>query len=372
MKEYSFEVTKTDAGSRIDKWLTHKMGLPRGRIKSLLDAGRVQVNRRRVLIAGWELEEHDHVMVRVPKEVPQEKPAQKPAQAPRREKPPEPQKEKVRVSALRNIGKPTLLYQSLSKKERAPKKDKRSSRKKRDKRGGGRAEDREGFLKVYHHDKHLLVVEKPAGLLTIPQKGSDHPHLLGRIKAFLRRKYAKGKHSFVKPLHRLDSETSGVMVFALSKDGERLSKQFRNHTINRRYIAIVHGAVEREQGSIKADLEKGSFGEGRKVRVAKETAGKQARTDFRVKERYAKASLLDIIVASGRTHQIRVHLAHESHPVIGDKIYHDERQKQIPFPRHALHAHALGFRHPVTGNRMSFNSPLPADMKQLVDDLRGN
>jgi RluA family pseudouridine synthase len=226
------------------------------------------------------------------------------------------------------------------------------------------------FVKVYFEDKHLIVAEKPAGVLTMPKKGSDASDFTQQVHKYLRRKHPGSRHSFLKPLHRLDRETSGVVVLAKSKAGEKLTQQFKNHTIQRNYLAIVYGALKEAHGVIDAALEKGSFGGGRKVRLAKGDKGKKARTEFRVKERYANASLLDISVATGRTHQIRIHLAWKSHPVIGDRVYGQRRDDAISFQRHALHAHKLSFRHPVTGEKKSFRSPLPKDMADLVDSLR--
>lgn len=371
MREHNFNVPKRDAGSRIDKWLTKALRLPRNKVKHLLDNGRILVNDRRVVIAGWELEVGDRVTARIPSErrVAEPESEKPPQQAPKpRRKREEYHRpvDRVRRSAFRNIGKPTLSYE----KERTLKDEARGLQKKKG-RKQRRKKEKIKYLKVYHQDKHIIVVEKPAGLLTVPQKGSEHPHLVDQVKAFLKRKYPHAKHSYVQPLHRLDNETSGIVVLATSKAGEKLTQQFKNHTVNRRYLACVHGTVEKQEGMIEAPLEKGRFGKGKKVRPAQGGEGKFARTNYRVKERYTKATFLDVSVTTGRTHQVRVHLASKGHPLIGDKTYAEHHHHQaIPFSRQALHAHVLGFRHPVTGKRMTFHSPLPDDMKKLLDELR--
>jgi len=359
MKEHSFEVTQRDTG-RIDKWLVKKLHLSRKGVKNLLDNGQVQVNRRRVLIAGWELEEGDHVLVRIPKQAPtqrhiEEEPKKLPQRQARRSPLPE-RRGGERRSALRNIGKPTLLYR-----------EEQSLARLRAERGSTEKTPR---LKVYYEDKHLIVVEKPSGILSVPQEGSNAPSLVGMVLSYMKRKHPRSKGSYIKALHRLDTDTSGIMVLAKSKEGEKLSQQFSSHSILRRYLAVVHGQVEDSRGTIDSPLEKGRFGRGRKVRLSKSGSGKSAKTMFEVRERYKSTTLLDIEVATGRTHQIRVHLASKGFPLIGDSIYGDARTRRISFKRHALHAHHLGFKHPVTGNKMSFRSPMPQDMKDLIDSLR--
>ena len=222
------------------------------------------------------------------------------------------------------------------------------------------------FLKVYMDDKHVLVLEKPSGILAVPDLGEpDGNSMLGQVRAFLRRKHG-GKASFVEPVHRLDTGTSGVMVFALSKDSWKLRKQFEKHTTTRRYMALVEGRVE-DDGRIEAPLEKGKFSGGRKTRVSESENAKEAKTDYRVVERYEDVTLLELTLFTGRTHQIRAHLSYIGHPVIGDRVY----GSSYKFPRVALHAHVLGFRHPVGKNKLEFKSDLPPDLKKKIDKLRG-
>jgi 23S rRNA pseudouridine1911/1915/1917 synthase len=365
MKEYDLTAKSADAGARIDTWVAEKLQFSRKRVKQLLDNGKILVNHRRVVIAGWELEEGDHIQVRVPKEIERVTFEEERAGPAREQRRPSqdvtPAKERVRRSAFRNIGTPSLSYQKeISLKKQAEQRQQNKQRTGEKKRAGS--------FRVYHHDKHIIVVDKAAGILTVPQKGSDHPHLVAQIKRFLKRKHRGAKHSFVKPVHRLDSETSGLVVMALSHQGEVLEKQFAQHSIRRTYQAVVHGRIEKENGTINKPLEKGEFGQGKKVRASEH--GKKALTEYSVSERYKKATLVDVSVSTGRTHQVRVHFQSIGHPLVGDKLYHDGRHHDIPFGRHALHATSLGFRHPATGKRMTFKSPLPEDMKALIDSLR--
>ena len=225
---------------------------------------------------------------------------------------------------------------------------------------------RHRYLDILFEDRDLIVVNKPAGVLAEPKAGSPHETLQSMLRGYLQRKYKESRGSFVRLLHRLDTETSGVMVAAKSKVGEQLEYAFREHTLDRCYDAIVCGRVEKDSGVIDLPLEKGDFGEGRKVQVSE--SGKRAITEYRVLERYAKATWLEVRVRTGRTHQIRVHLAHIHHPVVGDKRYGGG---EIHFARQALHARVLGFKHPRTKAKVRFEAKPPEDLQRLIDLLRG-
>ncbi len=295
-----YVVSVNEAGQRIDVWLCKKSGLSRSHLKRALDGGDVRINGKKVYIAGWKLSPRDRVE----------------------------------------------LQERVSSKEKA--------------KFTGKAG---GFVKILYEDKDIIVIDKPAGVLSVPQEGSASVSLEDQVRAYLRRKYKTA--SYLKPVHRLDADTSGAIVFAKSKIGERIEELFRRHDIDRQYLAVVEGAVEDDEGRIDAPLEKGNFGGGRKVRASK--GGREAVTEYRVKERYGKAALLALRVLTGRTHQIRVHLAGIGHPIIGDKLYGEG----AGFWRQALHAYRLGFKHPATGKKMKFESPIPKDMKDLIDELRG-
>jgi len=359
---YNFKISGKDDGQRLDRLLQENLPQQsRKQVKSLLDAGCVLVNGRRVVIAGWEICDGDEVEVRDLRAQARAEPeAQRPGSAPNRT---------GFVAEARGVS--ASIDRHLAR---------RKVRRKRDRHA--KPEKEPVRVKVYHQDRDIIVVEKPGGLLSVPkEKSGSDDSMLGRVRSYLRRKYAQGKASFVSPLHRLDAETSGVMIFALSKTGQRLTDQFRNHSIQRTYQAVVMGRIERENGVIDRPLEKGDFGEGRKVRSAERGQGMKAITEYRVKERYEEATLVEASVRTGRTHQIRVHFASEGHAILGDNLYAKELEQKYPevmdevdrllgFKRHALHASYIGFKHPAGGRKMTFNSPTPDDMASLIDWLR--
>jgi 23S rRNA pseudouridine1911/1915/1917 synthase len=364
--EKTFTVSRRNEGERLDKWLCSKLPKhSRKQIKSLLDDGRVLINRKRVLIAGWELEEDDSVVVKIPPNF--------------RESEPETRAPKSAASSkggasggASNVHKKSASISESLERHLKRKVTKAPAASKPKNAKDERLRKNFGKLRVYHHDRDLLVVEKPSGLLSVPPKGEDthKGSLLKEVRSYLKRKHKGSAGSYVHPLHRLDVETSGIMVFALSNVGKQLELQFKHHSIRREYVALVFGRVEKESGVIRRALEKGKFGGGKNVRTTSKDKGKQAVTEYRVGERYENATLLNISVRTGRTHQIRVHMASEGHPVVGDKKYAENRS-EIKFHRQALHAKMLGFKHPTTGKKMLFKSSMPEDMKKLVDELRG-
>ena len=218
-------------------------------------------------------------------------------------------------------------------------------------------------VSVIHEDSDLLIIDKPPNLLSVPLEGSQKPSAYDAVKEYLMRKYADSKGVFVKPLHRLDAGTSGLLMFAKSKRGLKAMDLFRNHTIDRKYKAIVTGRIEDLNGEIKLSLKKGKFGEGRMTKAGE---GKSAITKFTVAERYKNATLLDLSVRTGRTHQIRAHLSIIGYPLVGDDVY----GKKDGFRRPALHAERLIFKHPSSGRKLDLKSPIPKDMEKLINKLR--
>jgi 23S rRNA pseudouridine1911/1915/1917 synthase len=190
-------------------------------------------------------------------------------------------------------------------------------------------------------------------------------------------------------VHRLDKDTSGLLVAAKNERAmSSLSKQFAKHTIERAYNAVVWGAPRQGDGLIEGEIARNPF--DRKRMAVVRGGGKVARTRYRVMETFGDplrpfASLVECRLETGRTHQIRVHLTHLGHPLVGDQSYGRARQPPRPkteaeakaftaaaeFPRQALHARLLGFQHPTTRADMRFESPWPADFSALVEALRG-
>jgi 23S rRNA-/tRNA-specific pseudouridylate synthase len=261
--ENSYTVGDKEAGQRIDKFLCRKLPkLSRKQVKALLDGGRVSVGRHRVVIAGWELAPGDHVEVRVPMGFYDRKDSAGDKEA---------AAHRARVGPVEAMPESSKIGDSIDRfierrKQRAARRKEEGGgereRGRRGKRGRGRRKKgaegaeaergRETRLKVYHHDRDVIVVEKPAGVLSVPKHGSKaHGTMKDLIRSYMKRKFKGARHSFIAPLHRLDAETSGVMVFALSKAGQKLTNQFKRHTIERTYQAVVAGRIEKESGAIK-------------------------------------------------------------------------------------------------------------------------
>lgn len=225
------------------------------------------------------------------------------------------------------------------------------------------------FLKVVFEDPHLIVVEKAAGIRCESSPLALRPSLVEVVNAYLQKQAAPGSRPYLGLMHRLDQETSGLMVYTKKKAANSLAQQFKHHEIDRKYLTLVVGAVEKTQGVIETDLVKEDQPGGRKVKITAKGKGQRAKTQYRVLERYAKLTLLEVTVRTGRTHQIRVHLASIGYPLVGDRLY-GAKATSISLKRHALHAAYLSFRHPVTDKVMEFSSELPRDLRRVLDRLR--
>ena len=227
-------------------------------------------------------------------------------------------------------------------------------------------------LRVLHEDKHILIVDKPAGTLTLPTPLRESDTLIERAGRYLTLRHGD-RRPYVGVVHRLDKDTTGALALARSLEASRkLQVLFQEHTIERQYLAVVEGHVGREGGTIDKALvtDRGDLRRG-VARVPGE--GRRAVTHFRVIERFAGvATLLACWLETGRTHQIRIHLAEMGHPVVGEAVYRPKTQPRCKaeFHRQALHAQTLGFVHPITGQAIKVEAPLPADMSALVIDLR--
>lgn len=218
------------------------------------------------------------------------------------------------------------------------------------------------YIKTLYEDDNLLVTDKPAFM--------DFDSYVEHVAAYLKRIKGKGFYPYVGQIHRLDRETSGILLFTKKKQANTLADQFRERSVKKFYFAVVQGRVEKEQGTIRERLEKGKFEGGKKARTVKGEEGKEAVTEYMVTERYENATVLRVLLGTGRTHQIRVHMASIGHPVIGDKLYGGENTKLIN--RQALHAWRVEFTHPVTRKKMKFEAPIPADIQKLLETLRAS
>jgi 23S rRNA pseudouridine1911/1915/1917 synthase len=230
-------------------------------------------------------------------------------------------------------------------------------------------------FRVVHEDASVIVVDKAPGVLVQPTPQGDRGTLLDLLARHLGKRSPQGKAGYLGLLHRIDRETSGLLLFSRRGSANRvLAEQFRTHAIAREYLALVRGEVAGETGTITDRLGRPAPG-ARRASGAPPGKGKTAVTHFRVVERLGPATLLAVTLETGRTHQIRIHLAGRGHPVAGDKVYGSPgRFPRHPlldsFPRQALHAARLGFTHPVTGQWLLFESPMPEDFAALLVELR--
>ncbi len=291
--KHAFKVSDEDAGKRLDQALAARVpGLSRRQARVLLDIGGVFVDGRRVKVAGRPVRTGEEVVA--------------------------------------------VMGGALARATARPGRDARA-----------RDESRLPAFQVLFEDEEIVVVDKPAGLLTAPTPESDRNNLAGLLQ-----RRPGGGPIFV--VHRIDLETSGLLVFAKTEDANRaLSERFRTHDLERAYLAVVAGAFP-----------------DRVRRIDQLVGGRPAVTHVAVRERLAdRATLLDCRLETGRTHQIRLHVRAVGHPVLGDARY-GAPFPAAPPPRMALHATTLGFAHPHTGEALSFTSPWPADLAPWLDRLR--
>lgn len=228
---------------------------------------------------------------------------------------------------------------------------------------------RKRYLKVYFEDSDLLVVEKPPGVACERTAQTLSSTIVDDINDYLRRAHPQILYPYVGLMHRLDRETSGLMVYTLSKQANELATQFKRHQIGRKYLLLVEGNIVKNEGRIEKGLRKDLGSGGKKMQIVE---GKslprelRAVTHFQVLERYGAVTLVEAQLETGKTHQVRAHLASLGHPVVGDKLY----GSKISAPRQLLHAAYLEFRHPGTLKKMKFRSEPPKDFQQLVEKLR--
>jgi 23S rRNA pseudouridine1911/1915/1917 synthase len=224
-------------------------------------------------------------------------------------------------------------------------------------------------LVVVAEDDDVLVVDKPAGLVVHPGAGHTTGTLVNGVLAHAPQVAAVGDAMRPGIVHRLDRDTSGLLVVAKSARAyESLVGQLQAHTVERAYVALAWGHFAAPRGVVDAPIGRS---EARRTRMAVRDAGRPARTRYEVVETFdhPACSRLECRLETGRTHQIRVHLAAVGHPVVGDATYGGARQT-LPLDRPFLHAATLAFDHPATGARVQFTAPLPEDLQRVLDGLR--
>jgi 23S rRNA pseudouridine1911/1915/1917 synthase len=232
-------------------------------------------------------------------------------------------------------------------------------------------------IDIVYEDDVVLVINKPAGLVVHPAAGIHSGTLANRLAYHFQQLPASKEAARPGIVHRLDKQTSGLLVVAKTETAlEHLGDQFRNRTVFKSYIALIHGRLEGDAGRIDQPLARDP---GNRTRMAVVRGGRSALSLYRVRRRYQRFTLLDVELKTGRTHQIRVHLAWLKHPVVGDEVYGAGRDNTIQdarlrahvrkLGRHFLHAEQLGFIHPETGASMRFTAPLAPELQTLVAEL---
>lgn len=229
-------------------------------------------------------------------------------------------------------------------------------------------------VEIVYKDDALIVVNKPPDMVVYPAAGHSRGTLMNVVAHHSGRLASVGGPLRPGVVHRLDRDTSGIMVIALDDRAYyHLVEQFRERSISRQYRAVVYGNMREDSGEISLSI--GRSASDRKKMSTKSRRGKVALTRWKVIERFHNATLIEARLGTGRTHQIRVHLASLGHPVLGDRTYGKKtvleiRQKKIFFRRQMLHAESLGFVHPLTGVQMEFTRGLPEDMEEKIRELR--
>lgn len=298
-----FTITADEADSRLDVWLTGKLGqYSRSYIEKLIGEGSVTVNDRTVK-RGYRLKDGERVNACIP----------------------EPKRLDVKAESIE--------------------------------------------LDILYEDKDIIVVNKPRGMVVHPAAGNYTGTL---VNALL--KHCGGSLSdingVIRPgiVHRIDKDTSGVLVVAKNNEAHgKLSGRLKEHDIQRIYIAVAEGVVVENSGKIDAPI--GRHPVERKKMAVNVKNGRRAVTHFKVLERFSSATLAELKLETGRTHQIRVHMAYIGHPLVGDAVYGGKKQK-YDFEGQALHARLLGFVHPGTGEYVEFEAEPPAEFRELVSRLR--
>jgi len=308
MSEQSTEIQVTEDGPRLDKFLAGRLGdLSRAAVQRLIEEGEVTVNGE-VVKASYKVRAGDQVVAHLPAEETDE-----------------------------------LVPETLP-------------------------------LDVVYEDAVLLVVTKPAGLVVHPAPGHARGTLVNAVLAYCPELADSGdKRPGI--VHRLDRDTSGLILIAKTEKARRaLQRQFKERQVDKGYLALLDGHLQPAWGRIEAPLGRDPV---HRQRMAVLPGGREAITEYHVLERFAHAvgpaagdySLVEAEPQTGRTHQIRVHLASIGHPVVGDRVY-GRRKVRLPVERQFLHAQRLGFRHPLTGRRVELESPLPDNLAAVLALLR--
>jgi 23S rRNA pseudouridine1911/1915/1917 synthase len=246
-------------------------------------------------------------------------------------------------------------------------------------------------LDILYEDEHLLILNKAAGMIVHPTHGHYVNTLANGVVHYWQQ---QGKSYRFRPIHRLDQETSGTLAVAKNPFvHQQVSEQMKTHEVEKEYVALVHGIMELDEGTVNEPIDRDP--EEPHIRIVTQS-GYAAVTHYKVERRFPEATLVRLWLETGRTHQIRVHMKHLGHPLIGDKLYKQQQEETagqadpeyaaavplddqaaasdgcmgLTLKRHALHACRLGFTHPWTKQRIEFHAPLPADLENCIVQLQ--
>ena len=223
-------------------------------------------------------------------------------------------------------------------------------------------------LEILYEDSELLVVNKPKGMVVHPAAGHAEGTLVNALLYHCQDLSGIGGETRPGIVHRLDKDTSGLLVVAKNDRAHlQLSRQFKAHNVTREYVAIVHGRLAAAEGTIDAAIARHPQ-ERKKMAVTKRGQGRRAVTHFKVLQRFKEYTYVALRLETGRTHQIRVHLAAVGHPVVGDPVYGYKKQR-FNLRGQALHARLLGFNHPLTGQYLEFSAEPPQEFQALLNSL---
>lgn len=222
-------------------------------------------------------------------------------------------------------------------------------------------------IPLIYVDSQIVVVNKPAGISTVPFNERDRGTLLELVRQSLCRPN-QGRAPCVHVVHRIDKETSGIVVFARTRTAlKRMKQMFRIHDIDRRYIALVNGCPSDQTFSSRLVINRG---DGKRGSTSNPRMGRYAITHVRVLESLGLATLVQCRLETGRTHQIRIHLAEAGYPLLGERVYAQATKDFVPGPRLMLHTAHLAFQHPVTGVVQEYSLDMPKDMSTVLQTLR--
>lgn len=224
-------------------------------------------------------------------------------------------------------------------------------------------------LDIYYEDDYLIVVNKPSGMVVHPAPGNYHGTLVNAL--MYHTKNLSNVNGEMRPgiVHRIDKDTSGLLLISKTNEVHRiLADDFKYKRVKRKYLALVHGTIDESNGKIVAPIGRSLI--DRKKMCVTEKNSKKAITNFTVKERFKNYTLVELVLETGRTHQIRVHMAYINHPVVNDQVY--SKIKPINNYGQMLHAYYLGFTHPITKEFMEFECPLETEFINIMESLKNS